>query len=492
MTVPSVARKHLDWIPDDLLYYPHQVEGIRLVARGGSMILADEMGLGKSIQALTVFAIDVQAGWCETLLVVCPATLKTNWHDEIAEHTTFKNVVVLGAELKDDGDWREGLTPAKRAVQIDEFAADSGPRIMIANYEQIISHGAELNAKIGFDVVIYDEAHAMKNPRSKRTKACFAMTGKRHMPLTGSPMLNHVDELWALLHRVDPEGYPNYWAFRARYCVFGGFKDKQIVGVKNEPELNRLLHQKMVRRYKRDVLDLPEKQYIMVKVPLHPEQRRLIDSVDKEMRLPSYDDAEPEDIQNALTKFLRIKQICGTTATIEGYPDQSFKLDRLIEDALELIDNGHKVGIVTQFRGVLAAVMARCDALGLPRWEIHGDVPKAMRVPVVKQWAGFDGAGVLGFMHQVGGVGLNMTAGRHLLRVDKLFVPKLNEQSEDRFHRIGSDKTQPVQIRDYLCVGTAELRVEQILKRKTHINNAVVEDESFRKALYAALKEAGM
>jgi SNF2 family DNA or RNA helicase len=92
-------------------------------------------------------------------------------------------------------------------------------------------------------------------------------------------------------------------------------------------------------------------------------------------------------------------------------------------------------------------------------------------------------------MHQVAGVGLTMTAARHMLMLDKLFVPKLNEQSEDRIHRIGADKRHPVQYREYLCEGTVEYRVEQILKRKRRIFDDVVEDGNFRRKLYAALKE---
>ena len=487
----SAPRKSLDWIPDTLDYYPHQIEGVRELARMGSGILADEMGLGKSIQALTVFAVDVEANWARRLLIVAPATLKGNWYAEIKEHTLFENVMVLGSSRGDDGRWKN-LPPKKRTEQMSEFAlypADE-PAIMIANYELIEKHVDDLN-NLDFDVVIYDEAHSIKNPRAKRTKACMKLKGKRHVPLTGSPMLNHVNELWALLHRVSPKEYPNYYVFQSRYCVFGGFKDKQIVGVKNEKELTERLNRVMIRRLKADVLDLPEKQRIQVTVPLHPEQQDLYDSVKNELYLPDPEDATGEDIANALTMFLRLKQICGTTACIDGYEDKSYKLDRVEEDLNELIENGHKVVVFTQFRGVLAALQARLEPYGMPLYVLHGDVPKDDRVPLIQRWTADPEPGVVLAMHQVAGVGLNMTAARHMLMVDKLFVPKLNEQSEDRIHRIGADKTQPVQYREYICEGTVEYRVEQILRRKNRIFNDVVEDGNFRRKLYSALVAEG-
>jgi len=491
MTIAPAARKSLTWIPDTLNYYPHQVDGVREVARMGSAIIADEMGLGKSVEALTVFAVDVEAKWASRLLVVAPATLKGNWYDEIMEHTLFRNVMVLGQYLNDEGQWRDH-TPAGRASQLEEFTRWDDPKILVVNYEQVDKYVNDFNA-LEFDVAIYDEAHLMKNPRSKRTKACHKILAKRHLPLTGSPMLNHVNELWSLLHRVKPEEYPNYYVFQNRYCVFGGFKDKQIVGVKNEKELTERLNRLMIRRLKADVLDLPDKQHIVIKVPLHPEQQSLYDAVKEELYLPDPVEATGEDIQNALTMFLRLKQICGTTATIEGYADKSYKLDRVMDDLEELIDSGQKVVVFTQFRGVLHAIEERIENHrpgGLaPYWSLHGDVPKERRKPIVTAWTDHPGPAVMVAMHQVAGVGLTMTAARHMLIVDKLFVPKLNEQSEDRIHRIGADKTQPVQYREYICEGTVEHRVEQILKRKRRIFNDVVEDGNFRRKLYTALRD---
>lgn len=474
------SHRKLDFIRDGVEYYPHQVEGIRQLARMNSFLLADEMGLGKSLQALSVAAIDYQMGFASRILVVSPASLKGNWHEEIIEHTHFKSVVLDG-------------TPKRRRDIIEDFASSDND-VLIVNYEQVIPHLRELN-EVGFDIVIYDEAHYIKNYKAKRTKASQGLVAKRYFLLTGSPMLGHVNDLWSLLYRIDPT-MENYWRFVNRYCVFGGFKDKQIVGVKNRDELYERLQRYMVRRLKTDVLDLPDKHHVTIKLDLSPLQRKLYDEVVEEMRVGSPDPAvaTPMEIENALTKFLRLKQICGTPACLEfdeetgvHYPDESAKLDRALEMATEIVEeNERHVVIFTQFRGVLAAMQARLDKAGIPSYTLHGDVPASERVPVVTAWKNDRPAAMLAML-QVAGVGLNMTAARDAIFLDKLFVPKLNEQAEDRIHRIGADKTQPITIYNLMMRNTIESRVEQIIRTKNRLFEDVVETSDWKKKLYAAL-----
>ena len=478
MTV-TASRGKLKMIHDDVEYYEHQVTGVRTLCRMGNAILADEMGLGKSLQALTVYAVDCQMGKADRLLIVSPATLKWNWEDEIEKHTDFDWHVLYG-----DAD--------QRAKQLKMFA-NSDIEILIVNYEQVVTHGSELNAMGFFTNVIYDEAHYIKGYNSQRTKACHKLTGKRHMLLTGSPLLNHVDDLWGLLHRVSPYEFPKYWNFRTRYCLFGGFKGKEIIGVKNETELQEILDKYMLRRLKKDVLDLPEKQHIPVWVDLNPNQRQLYDQAKKELKIDLPTDPDPMELENALVKMLRLKQICGTTATIPGYPDQSNKLDRVVEMVQDVIDSGEPVVVFTQFREVQRCLNTRFTAAGVGWRQINGDTPQQDRAPLVKAWAQDAAAGeyqALLCMIQVGGVGLNMTAAKKCIFVDKLFVPKLNEQAEDRLHRIGSDLTQPVQIFEMQTVRTIEQRVETILKRKNKVFGTLVEGDSrWKRKLYTALRE---
>ena len=494
-------RKSLaPYIKDDIQYYQHQVEGIRRMAVMRSVLLADDMGLGKSLQALTVWAIDIHRGLGNKALVVCPASLRVNWAEEIdkfmgdAIHT-----VVMSSK---------DAAPA-RLRKIEAFRKEKGPKILVVNYELLLQHLEEIN-KCLFDIAIFDEAHYLKNHQAKRTKAALRVWAKRFILMTGSPILNHVNELWPLLHRIGVDNLPSYWAFVNRYCVYGGYQSRTIVGTKNEAELIKTLNQYMIRRKKEDVLDLPAVQYIQRTVEMHALQKKYYDQIVQDMRL-TVSTGDNLDVSNALTKFLRLKQICGTTATMPGEEkDESHKLDQAVEDALEILAQGHRLVVFTQFRGVLKAFKARLEKASQPRagwdhekgaidgkgrkppqfpiFELHGDVPSEKRQQAIHDWASHRTAGVMIAMFQVAGVGLNMTAARHGLFLDKQFVPALNQQAVDRMHRIGADKTQPVQIIEYFVRGSVEARVEKILSTKRKVFDNIVEgSEQFNKKLIQEL-----
>ena len=474
-------RKSLDMIYDEVEYYPHQLEGIRTLARMGSFMLCDEMGLGKTLQALTVAAIDFQMKLASRVIVVCPASLKWNWEDECKKYTRFAVHVLDG-----DPDQRRKQLQAFDFMDLD---------ILIVNYEQVLVHYREFN-QMNFDIAIYDEAHYIKNYKAKRTKACLALRAKRHFILTGSPLLNHVNELWPLLHRVSPGEYPRYWPFVNRYAVMGGFKNKQIIGVKNRPELNAALSRLMVRRLKKDVLDLPDKQYIPHYVELSTLQRDLYDSAANDLQIELPNNPNPMEIENALVKYLYLKQICGTAAEIEGYPDDSAKLDRAMELIAEIIHSepdspGEPVVVFTQFRKTQACLAERLAAAGIECFLLHGHVKKEQRSEIIKQWSNFRDSkgrpGVLCGMVQVASVGLNMTAASQCIFIDRLYVPKLNEQAEDRIHRIGTDITKPVMIHIIIARKTIEQRIEAILNRKKKLFNSLVEESDWKRALYEAL-----
>jgi len=503
------------FIKDSVKYYEHQITGVRQMAYMTNFLCADDMGLGKSLQALTVCAIDFYRNWISKVIIVAPVTLRGNWADEIEKFTGGSTVtaepirfMMFGEEIKDDGS-KKKLGPKAREAQLAEFKEWTGPKMLVCNYEQLIPHVKEMN-RIGFDVAIFDEAHYIKNyqgvdakgkPKgAARAHAAHMLKTKRTMLLTGTPLLNQVNELWSLLNKMDPVAFPDYWRFINRYCVFGGFKDKAIVGVKNEKELMSRLQNYMIRRLKSEVLDLPDVQIVQRKVDLSPEQKKLYDEAKDNLKITMHGDDNETEIENALTKFLRLKQICGTTLPFTG-EDISTKLDLAIEDAIAVMKEGHKIVVFTQFRPVLEAFCQRLEAHGKKHkdedfdiWELHGDIKSETRQPIVHQWSnnvnekGQPKAGAIVCMLQVAGVGLNMTASRHAFFIDKLFVPGLNQQAIDRLHRIGASESQPVQVFEYIVRKTIENRVEQILATKTKTFNSIINDDgSFKKRLIAAL-----
>jgi SNF2 family DNA or RNA helicase len=486
----TTERKSLEpFLKDDVQYYPHQVPAIRDMARMNSFLLADDMGLGKSLQALTVFCIDVKRGIAETMLVVCPVTLRENWVDEIEKFTRIP-YTLLGevANPNKRGEMKK-LTPAKRQAQLVEFTQQTGPRILICNYEQLVNpvHSATLR-KFQFSAALYDEAHYIKNHKAKRTDAALAIRSKRSFMLTGTPMLNQVNELWTLLHRIDPRAFPKYWTFVNRYCVFGGFENRQIIGVKNEAELKKILGKIMIRRMKNDVLARDKPTYIQHKVGLSDTQRKLYDQIENELYLTDGNGVE-YDVENDLTKFLRLKQVCNTPYSIDpSLPDDSLKLDRVIEVCEEIASANDKFVLFTQFRGTMAATANRIYKAKLgPLHLLNGDVPTGERVPIVKQWGSERGASILLCMTQVAGVGLNMVKANQGGFIDKLFVPGLNKQAVDRMDRIGQDK--PVLIHEFITKGTVESRIEAILRSKEMLNADIVEGSVGMRKLIELLKQ---
>lgn len=476
---PSKAKRGslAPWLHDEIEYYKHQVDGVRELCRRRSFILADDMGLGKSLEALTVFAVDVVRGWASTMIVICPPTLKGNWVDEIKKFTSFPCFVLDG-------------TPDERIVQFARYMIETDPKVLIIGYEQAYLHREQLNAFM-FDVAVFDEAHYIKNPMAQRTKAVLDIKSRRSFMLTGTPMENRVDELWCLLHRVDPDKYANYYSFISRYAVFGGYLGKAIVGVKNEAELINKVNGVMLRRLKRDVLDLPEVQYIPRKVDLYPQQRDIYREIDEDLWVTFKDATEPEAIEHAFVKVLRLRQVCGTLMPFTG-EDVSSKLDLAVEDDKELLSLGEKIVVFTQFREVQARYLDRVGSLGVPVFSISGDTPAMKRPEVAKTWAAVEGPAIFCAMQQVAYAGLTLVAAKHGSFLDKHYNPQKNQQAVDRLHRIGASETHSVQIREYMCRRTVETRIEQINSLKKKIFNTVINaGNDWKKVLLQLIMEAG-
>lgn len=470
-----VQRRLLEKINDDIDFRQHQVDGVRRMIKMTGGLLADDMGLGKSLQILTVAAVAFQDEGLDKVLCVTPLSLKFNWSDEMDEHTTYSYHVLTG-------------TPKQRLKQLEEFDAD----VLVVNYEQVVAHLGELNA-MGFGFVLLDEAHYIKGHKTKRTKACHRLRIPRRWALTGSPVLNQVDDLWSILHFIDPVAFPKYWSFVNRYAVWGGYMDKQIVGVKNERELKEIVDRYMIRRTKAE-LGLSYKQPpVIEKLELSKKQKELYEQAKEELQI-DIPNANPLEISNAMVKLLRLKQICGTTAAIEGHDDDSAKLDRAEEIIQELVDRGEPVVVFTQFRSVLACIVDRLEKRGMKTYQIHGDVPGEERAGVVKMWtnwcksSGVEPA-ILCCTIQTAGVGLNMVVSNHALFLDRTFTPKLNEQAEDRLDRIG--QTKPVTIIDFEMRNTVEHRVRTINKTKKELFNTLIGegDTNWKRKLLAAVLE---
>lgn len=328
------------------------------------------------------------------------------------------------------------------------------------------------------DGVLVHNCHMIKTPDSKRTEAFRRLPPSRRFMLTGTPILGHVDDLWVMLDQIQPGAWGTFRGFAATFCVYGGFEGKSVVGVKNEKRLTDGLEQIMLRRLSVDVLDLPEVQYITRSVDLLPEQRTTYTRAVKEMILERDDTgAGEEEIATPMVRFLRLKQICSTTATVRmDGADYSAKFDLALADARMMTDDGEKIVVFTQFRASLACYVNRLLA-GLPDvpvWVLHGDVPTDDRQASVKAWSAHDGPAIIVCILAVAGVGLNMTAGRNVQFLDLDVTPANNAQAVARVHRIGATGDR-IRVWTYEAADTVDQRVNAIIAAKQQTNDSIIE-----------------
>lgn len=497
MTEPgSVSRRgSLDhWIKAETEFRPHQVEGIKWLKPKTGAILGDEMGLGKTIQMLGVFAMQI---WDTvkinperrlTMVVVVPPSLRMNWADEIEKFTHLDYEVATGNTIA-------------RFSQLERFRKQTHKhRIIVLNYQQVKDHIQQLNA-FGIDMLVFDEAHIIKNPLTKVYRSASALKAKRTFCMTGTPMMNQVDDLWTLLDLVTPGQWQTHAAFKAKYCVMGGHNGKQVISIKNEALLRTKLSQVMLRRRIDEVMDLPEVNIVRRNVSLDGKPKEMYNHLVREQNLNPWlpwvpkdpdDEKEVNPLEWPMVRQLKLRQICSSTATLfGGKEDDSPKLDLAIEDALEMLENGHKIVVFSQWREITEAYKRRLRAKSdVPIFEINGSVDKDKRQGVVKEWSETEGPAICIGIIKAMGVGLNMTAANHAQFIDKEFSPALNEQGVGRLRRIGSEHHTSIQVFEYFVRNSCEARVEAIIADKNLANELIVEGSTKSRGFLERLSAA--
>lgn len=499
---PQAPAKRVSLEPflrDSVDFYPYQAEGVRWLMRRQGGLLADDMGLGKTLQILGTYCVHVKAGRVATMVVICPNSLKKNWSNEIRKFTRIQHVVIPGGNS----------TPVKRQMLFAEYKAMVGPKILIINYDQVPNFLEQLNAEF-FDIAVWDEAHMLKDPKSQRSTWNRQIYSRYSFMVTGTPMPNNVGELWTMLDRINPGEWGSYKQFMNMHALV---KKGQIVGTKNKQRLRKRLAQVMLQRRKEDHLDLPDVQYIARVVGITPQQRRLYERARDDLMIEMTNEPDRE-IANDAVKFARLLQICGTTYCVDPETDSSEKLDLAVTDAAELVNEGHHIVVFTRWRPVQEAFVNRLRKVLKPKVDkfgdkippapirvINGDVDSDDRVnrkgeitalgreSIKTEWEE-DRPGVLCCTYQSAGVGLNMTKARHGLMLDKLYTPGLNKQAVDRMHRIGADRSQPVQILEYYVADTVEHRVHTILEIKKKTTADVIDMSVAERAMILAAMSA--
>ncbi|AMS03450.1 DNA helicase [Gordonia phage Benczkowski14] len=482
------------WIKDSIVFKQHQVDGVKWMKDKKGAILGDEMGLGKTLQMLAVFGMHcwrvkkINPDRDCTMVAVVPPSLRLNWAEEIEKFTNIQSCLVTGANV------------VERFAQVERFRALPGDKIVVLNYEQVKEHVQQLNA-FDIDIVVFDEAHNIKNPASQRYQNAKQLNAPRKFCVTGTPMMNQVVDLWTLLDIVTPGQWGTFAAFKSKFVKITIQGDHKSVSIKNENLLRTKLSQVMLRRKIDEVLDLPEVNFIKRNVSLEGLPKEMYNHLVQWRNLDPWgliylEEKEPhENIleKHAMVRNLRLRQICAGTSTLLPDSDESPKLDLAIEDVKQLIDSGEKVVVFSQFRPIIEAYIKRLRAIDpdVPIYEIHGDVKKDKRQKVVKEWANTDGPAIIIGIIKAMGVGLNMTEARYCQFIDKEFSPALNEQGVGRLRRIGSERHgTPITVMEYFVRNSCEARVEAIIRDKNFANEAIIEGAAKSKGFMQKLEEA--
>lgn len=452
---------------------PYQAEGCRwiqmLKSCGFGGILADDMGLGKTLQVLSFLHAEKEQGKSGDelrTLIVCPASLVYNWQKEINRFTPELSSVVIAGTVAE----RKELL--KKCGQID---------IWITSYD-LLKRDIALYENLSFANEIVDEAQFIKNQNTQAAQSVRLISSRFRMALTGTPMENHLGELWSILDYLMPGFFDTYASFQREYEI-------PIAAENNETQLNRLrklIHPFILRRLKTEVLkELPEKQEEVVTVRLEGEQMQLYQAAVAEVR-QTLDSASQEEFEHSKLKILaqltRLRQICCDPALVfEGYRGGSAKLETCIQLIQQAVEGGHKLLLFSQFTSMLDIICKRLKEEKIAYHRIDGTVSKEDRMMMVDSFAD-DEVPVFCISLKAGGTGLNLTAADIVIHYDPWWNQAAQNQATDRAHRIG--QTQRVNVYELIAQDTIEDQIQSIKEEKRHLAEDVLSGEGVRSTVF--------
>lgn len=423
-------------------YWLHTLSQLKM---GG--ILADEMGLGKTVQVLALIQSLSESGQGVALCVV-PTSLLYNWAEEAQRFTPHLKVLVCQGSAKE------------RDMQI---AQCSSYDLILTSYAQM-RRDIDALSQVDFSLCILDEAQHIKNAASQSFRAARRLRAQARFALTGTPMENHMGELWALFDFALPGFLGELPDFSARYMDSPSPKDFEALHQRIAPFL--------LRRLKKDVLkDLPPKIEHDMMVDMTPEQHKVYLSVHDTLlrQLQNAQDAPStgRGRMRTLAAITRLRQLCcHPSLYLDGYEGSSGKLHLALELIAEAVEGGHYVLLFSQFTQMLDILRRHLRSMGLSYLYLDGDTPARERVNMVKAFNACE-ANVFLISLKAGGFGLNLTNADVVIQYDPWWNPAVEEQASDRAHRIG--QTHTVQVIRLVTRDSVEERVMALKEEKRNL-----------------------
>jgi superfamily II DNA or RNA helicase len=422
-------------------------------------ILADDMGLGKTAQVLAHLLIEKHAGRLDRpALVVLPTSLIANWQNEAATHAPGLRVLTLQGSSR------------KR-----EFNRIAEHDVIFTTYPLVWRDLDALRLQ-AWHVLVLDEAQMVKNAGSRAASALRRLQTRHRLCVTGTPLENHLGELWAHFDWLmpgflgDTRSFMRVW--RKPIETNGETLRAELLAARVRPFI--------LRRRKEDVAsELPPKTEVIRRVQLQGQQRALYESVrvaaDEQVRRvlerKSFDGAQIA----ILDALLKLRQVCCDPRLLKGHKTpatmERAKMALLAEMLPALVAEGRRVLVFSQFTEMLELVQHELVSLGLPHLVLTGDTPPAARGAVVRQFQ-TKTVPVMLLSLKAGGVGLNLTAADTVIHLDPWWNPAVERQATDRAHRIGQD--QPVFVYKLVVEGSIEERMLALQARKAALAEGVL------------------
>ena len=452
-------------IPESLSFHTaplaHQRRALSLCLRNPSFGLLMEMGTGK-----TKVILDLLGYYKETLevnpaLVVCPVSVMDNWSAEVQKHQPAIRCMVLS------GTREERLKLLATGIQ-------QGYHLFVINYESAWRLEDEL-ARVNWGVMVLDESTRIKHRSSQQAKGIMriAKRVKRKYIMSGTPMPNSPLELFNQIRFLDERVFgSNFYVFRDRYAILGGYQGYQIIGWKNLEELAKKLNGITYRVLKKDCLDLPDKVYKVYKLTMPDKFKKVYDQFAEEMVAEIAGTTIMATV--VLAKLTKLRQLTSGFVYDENRNailiDEQLKLKQL-EEILDEISGRHKVVIWTSFRHEMDIVCKMLDSKKLKWVKIDGTVPQDQRQAAIRSYQEDDNVRVFVGQQHAGGLGITLTAGDYCIFFSNDYSPEIRLQCEDRLHRIGQKNT--VTYIDLIIKGTIDVSIMRMLRKKQDLSEYI-------------------
>jgi len=445
---------------------PYQVRGFSWLAFlkkwGLGACLADDMGLGKTIQALALIQHEWEEGNRKPYLIICPTSLTGNWQKEATRFTPDLPVLV-----------HHGVNRNKGAA----FKKDAEKYAIIISSYSLLHRDIEILKTIDWGGTILDEAQNIKNPKTKQARSARSIKSEYRIALTGTPIENNVGDLWSIMEFLNAGFLGSQAEFKRNFLLpIQANRDVDVID-----RLKKLTGPFILRRLKTDktiIKDLPGKMEMKVYCNLSKEQAALYQDLvtDVDNALESTDGIQRKGL--VLATLTKLKQICNHPAQYlnekKNLSDRSGKLARLTEMLEEIIEVDERALIFTQFVEMGKLVQQHLqETFGHEVLFLHGGVPKKQRDSMIDRFQeDSNGPHVFVLSLKAGGTGLNLTRANHVFHFDRWWNPAVEDQATDRVYRIG--QTKNVQIHKFLCTGTLEERIDEMLEHKKGVADSIV------------------